>query len=154
MHHSRSMRNAMGLWQIGLRWLVVSLSLWRPRFISVSVHVGFVVDEVALGQVFLQVLQFSPVSILPPLLILTRIMWWINYRLTACRSSETFTPLTWTWTYCFLVQSLHSFKKEWNYKHSSSYCLRWIWMTAASRLEMKLVRTHKCSNNWLVKQSP
>jgi hypothetical protein len=28
--------------------------------------VGFVVDKVALGQVFLQVLQFSPVSIIPP----------------------------------------------------------------------------------------
>jgi hypothetical protein len=30
--------------------------------------VGFVVDKVALGQVFLRVLQFSPVSIIPPLL--------------------------------------------------------------------------------------
>jgi hypothetical protein len=28
--------------------------------------VGFVVDKVALGQVFLRVLQFSPVSIIPP----------------------------------------------------------------------------------------
>jgi hypothetical protein len=32
----------------------------------VSVHVGFVVDKVALGQVFLQLLWFSPVSIIPP----------------------------------------------------------------------------------------
>jgi branched-subunit amino acid transport protein len=30
--------------------------------------VGVVVDKVALGQVFLQVLRFSPVSIIPPLL--------------------------------------------------------------------------------------
>jgi hypothetical protein len=31
-----------------------------------SVHVGFVVDKVALGQVFLRVLRFSPVIIIPP----------------------------------------------------------------------------------------
>jgi hypothetical protein len=31
-----------------------------------SIHVGFVVDKVALGQVFLQVLRFSPVNIIPP----------------------------------------------------------------------------------------
>jgi hypothetical protein len=30
--------------------------------------VGFVVDKVALGQVFLQVLRFSPANIIPPLL--------------------------------------------------------------------------------------
>jgi branched-subunit amino acid transport protein len=30
--------------------------------------VGFVVDKVALGQVFLQVLRFAPASIIPPLL--------------------------------------------------------------------------------------
>jgi hypothetical protein len=37
---------------------------WRPG----SVHVGFVVDEVALGQVFLRVLCGFPVNIIPPLL--------------------------------------------------------------------------------------
>ena len=31
-------------------------------------RVGFVVDEVALGQILPPVLQFSPVSIIPPLL--------------------------------------------------------------------------------------
>jgi hypothetical protein len=30
--------------------------------------VGFVVDKVALGQVFLRVLRFSPVNFIPPLL--------------------------------------------------------------------------------------
>jgi hypothetical protein len=35
-----------------LRQLVTGLSLWRPRFNPGSVHVGFVVDKVALGQVF------------------------------------------------------------------------------------------------------
>jgi hypothetical protein len=33
-----------------------------------SVHVGFVVDKVALGQVFLQVHLFSPVNFIPPVL--------------------------------------------------------------------------------------
>jgi hypothetical protein len=35
-----------------------------------SVYVGFVVDKVALGQVFLRVLRFSPVNIIPPRLSL------------------------------------------------------------------------------------
>jgi hypothetical protein len=33
-----------------------------------SVYVGFVVDKVALGQVFPRVLRFSPVNFIPPLL--------------------------------------------------------------------------------------
>jgi hypothetical protein len=37
-------------------------------FDPTSVHVGFVVDNVALGQVSLPVLPFSPVSIIPPML--------------------------------------------------------------------------------------
>jgi hypothetical protein len=32
------------------------------------IHVGFVVDKVALEQVFLQGLRFSPANIIPPLL--------------------------------------------------------------------------------------
>jgi hypothetical protein len=35
-----------------LRRLVAGLSPWRPGFDPGSVHVGFVVDKVALGQVF------------------------------------------------------------------------------------------------------
>jgi hypothetical protein len=34
--------------------------------VPVSVHVGFVTDKAALGQVFLRVLRFSPVSIISP----------------------------------------------------------------------------------------
>jgi hypothetical protein len=49
-----------------LRQLVASLSPQRPRFIPGSVHVGFVVDKVALGEVFLRVLRFFPVDIIPP----------------------------------------------------------------------------------------
>ena len=36
-------------------WLVDGLSPWRPRFDPRPVHVGFVVDKVTLGQVFLRV---------------------------------------------------------------------------------------------------
>jgi hypothetical protein len=46
-----------------LRSLVASLSPRRPRFAPGSFHVGFVVDKVALGQVFVRVLRFSPVDI-------------------------------------------------------------------------------------------
>jgi hypothetical protein len=42
-------------------------SVLRPWFEPGSVHVGFVVDGVALGQVFLRVLWFSPVNLIPPL---------------------------------------------------------------------------------------
>jgi hypothetical protein len=52
-----------GFW---LRSLVAGLAPRRPRFAPGSIHVGFVVDKVALGQVFLRVLRFSPVGIIPP----------------------------------------------------------------------------------------
>jgi hypothetical protein len=42
-----------------LRRLVAGLSPRRPGFVSGSVHMGFVVDKVALGQVFPRVLPFS-----------------------------------------------------------------------------------------------
>jgi hypothetical protein len=38
----------------------------RPGFTPGSIRVGFVVDKVALGQVFLRGPRFSPVSIIPP----------------------------------------------------------------------------------------
>jgi hypothetical protein len=47
-----------------LRSLVAGLS--PRRFSPGSIRVGFVVDKVALGQVFLRVLRFSPVNIIPP----------------------------------------------------------------------------------------
>jgi hypothetical protein len=51
---------------IWLRWLVAGLSRRSHGFTPGSIHVGFVVDKVALGQVFLRVLRFSPVNIIPP----------------------------------------------------------------------------------------
>ena len=40
----------------------------KPGFDPRSVHVRFVVDKVALGQVFPRVLRFSPVRFIPSLL--------------------------------------------------------------------------------------
>jgi hypothetical protein len=48
-----------------LRRLVAGLSPRSPGFAPGSIHVGFVVDKVALGQVFLSS-SFFPVSIIPP----------------------------------------------------------------------------------------
>jgi hypothetical protein len=48
------------------RQLVAGLSLQRQEFVPSSVHVAFVVERVALGQVFLKVLQFYPINIIPP----------------------------------------------------------------------------------------
>jgi len=44
------------------------LSPQRPGFNPGPVYVGFVVNKVAMVQVFLRALSFSPVSIIPPLL--------------------------------------------------------------------------------------
>jgi hypothetical protein len=57
------------LWTVPwLRRLVAGIRPRRPGFDPGSVHVGFVVDKVALGQVFLRVLRFLPVSFIPPVL--------------------------------------------------------------------------------------
>jgi hypothetical protein len=48
----------------------------RTVFASRAAHMGFVVDKIALGQVSLRVLRFSPVSIIPTLLhIYSYIIW-------------------------------------------------------------------------------
>ena len=49
-----------------LRRLVAGLPPRRPGFDPGSVHVGFVVNKVTLGQVFSRVLRFSPVNLIPP----------------------------------------------------------------------------------------
>jgi hypothetical protein len=56
----------VSLKSVAVPWLwssVADLSPRRPNFAPGSVHVGFAVDKVALGQVFLRVLRFSPVNI-------------------------------------------------------------------------------------------
>jgi hypothetical protein len=50
-----------------LRRLVAGLSLRRPGFAPWSIHVGFVVDKVALGR-FSPSTSVSPANIIPPLL--------------------------------------------------------------------------------------
>jgi hypothetical protein len=56
-------------WKLG-RAMAQAVGRWpptaRPGFAPGSIHVGFVVGKVALGQVFFRVLRFSPVSIIPP----------------------------------------------------------------------------------------
>jgi hypothetical protein len=47
---------------------LAGFSLQRPGFTARSVHVGFVIDKMELGQVFLKVLLFFPVSIITLLL--------------------------------------------------------------------------------------
>jgi hypothetical protein len=59
-----------------LRRLVVGFSQRRPKFAPRSVHVGSVVDIVVLGQVFLRVLRFSSVHIIPPLLHIHSYITW------------------------------------------------------------------------------
>jgi hypothetical protein len=51
-----------------LKRLVAGLSPQRPRFAPGLIRVGCVVDKMALGQVFLRVLRFSPANIISPLL--------------------------------------------------------------------------------------
>jgi hypothetical protein len=55
-----------------LRRLVAGLPQRRPGLDPESVHVGFVVDKVALEEVFPRVLRFSSVSFIPPLLHYTK----------------------------------------------------------------------------------
>jgi hypothetical protein len=49
-----------------MRQLVTTLETWRSSFKPRPVHVGFLVDTVALGQVFLQIIQSYHVRIIPP----------------------------------------------------------------------------------------
>ena len=51
-----------------LRQLVTGQSLRRTELDTGSAHAWFVAHKVTLGQLFLQPLQFSPVSTIPPLL--------------------------------------------------------------------------------------
>ena len=51
-----------------LGWLVAGLLCQEPGFEGGPSRLGFEKDKVVLRQVFLSVLQFSPVSIIPPLL--------------------------------------------------------------------------------------
>jgi hypothetical protein len=47
---------------------VACLSPWTPGFDPGSVHMGFLVDKMALGQAFTRVLRVSPANFIPPVL--------------------------------------------------------------------------------------
>jgi hypothetical protein len=70
----KSRRQKGDIWQFTywavtwLRRLVAGLSPQRPGFDPASVPVGFVVDKVALRQVFLRVLWLSFVNVITPVL--------------------------------------------------------------------------------------
>jgi hypothetical protein len=49
-----------------LRQLVATVSSWRPSFYLRPVHAGFVIDTVAVGDIFLWTPRVSCVSIIPP----------------------------------------------------------------------------------------
>jgi hypothetical protein len=74
-----------------------SLTGFSPRrsgFAPRAVHVEFVVDKVVLGQVFMQVLQFSLVNIIPPMLHVSCIIWgWTMGILTAAVPETQFHPI-------------------------------------------------------------
>jgi hypothetical protein len=73
--------------------LVAGLSSRRSGFEPGSLNVGFLVDKVALGQVLLRVLRFSPVNIIPPWLYNFIYHLGMKSRPTDDRCSETVSPI-------------------------------------------------------------
>jgi hypothetical protein len=54
-----------------MQWLghiAAGLSPWRAKFNLIPVHVGFVMDKVVLEQIFLWVLWYNPVIVIPSVL--------------------------------------------------------------------------------------
>jgi hypothetical protein len=72
-----------------LRRLGAGLSQRNPAFALGSVHVGFVVDSVLLGQVFLRVLRFFFFNNIPPWLSILIYHLGVSNRLLGDRSLET-----------------------------------------------------------------
>lgn len=64
----KQMGYTFGQAMLCLRKLVTGFSPWRLGFDSRGAHLGFVLDEVQMGQVFLCIIQFIIVSIIPPVL--------------------------------------------------------------------------------------
>jgi hypothetical protein len=88
----------------------------NARVRSRSDHVRFVVDKVALGQPLLWVLQFSPVTIIPPrFYILISYPRNENGPLVAAVQKHSFTPQTLT------TQTMRSITRSISYKHFSLF---------------------------------
>ena len=83
-----------------LRRIFSGLSPLRLGFVPRSFHVRFVVNKVSLGQVSLQVLQFSSVIIIPPML---HIHLYLSNRRTSGRILGTFKQsnpfFEWGWSF-------------------------------------------------------
>jgi hypothetical protein len=58
-----------------IRQLVIDVLPWRSEFDPRVVSVGFMVDRVTLAQIFLWILWFSAVVILPVLCTYSSIIW-------------------------------------------------------------------------------
>ena len=54
-----------------LRRFVAGLSTPRPGYDSSSVCVGFMVDRVPLGQVYVRVLEVPRVTVIPPMFLIS-----------------------------------------------------------------------------------
>jgi hypothetical protein len=88
------------------------------------IPVGFMVDKLALGQGFLQVLWFSPINIIPWLLhIHSCIIWWTdNGPVSGCSSNETQSHLTATITITiYLYTSLTWIQVLWADTYSRTF---------------------------------
>ena len=55
------------IYAIVAKAISASLSPWRPEFSRRAVHIGFLVDKLALAMVSLHVLGLSPVNTIPPM---------------------------------------------------------------------------------------
>ena len=60
--------------------VVAGLLLRRPGFNPTSLHVRFVVEKVALGQVFLPVLRFRPATVILPVVVYGCETWSLTLR--------------------------------------------------------------------------
>jgi hypothetical protein len=103
----------------------------RPEFMPGSVHVGFMVDNVTLGQIFLWQLWSSPVNIIPLRLHVHISSGRINTRPVVGRSSETWSQ-----------QSIRS--KE-NSPAMRSYCVNSNPLLSISDIIIKLEEHLECA---------
>jgi hypothetical protein len=107
---------------------VAVLSPSRPGFDPRPVCVRFVVDNEALGQVFLPVLQFSPVSIIPSMLHIHLHLHVALTRRTNGRSLGTFQKIMIRWksdgigekdTFLFSFFGTSKGWQRWNKSHTT-----------------------------------
>jgi hypothetical protein len=128
-----------------------------------SVHIGFVVDNMTLGQVFLRVLRFYLVSIMPPRPLRTSISsgGWTIGPLVAAVLRPSLTLLTWSWTSSSrnnlwtgvrpTVRSLSTCMEKNNTECDITHATRGIWVLKRpkDRAATKIQEREKIRQNWL-----